>query len=71
MDAPFDMILDSDTDIQDVEDFDDVYHWPEGAPGPQTVAQISNAQENDCLPEDGALSSALDGTANILVRCYS
>ncbi|KAF9389672.1 hypothetical protein CPB97_010856 [Podila verticillata] len=60
MDAPFDMILDSDTDIQDVEDFDDVYHWPEGAPGPQTVAQISNAQENDCLPEDGALSSALD-----------
>ncbi|KAG0032774.1 hypothetical protein BGZ81_010059 [Podila clonocystis] len=46
MDTPFDTILDSDTDLQDVEDFDDVYYWPEGAPGPQAIIKTSDEQEN-------------------------
>lgn len=70
MDTPFDVIMDSDADYQDVEDFDDVYYWPEGAPGPQATIQTSDEQENNGTREDGTPSLALDGTVNSLVRCY-
>ncbi|KAG0077719.1 hypothetical protein BGZ92_001810 [Podila epicladia] len=60
MDTPFDAIVDSETDIQDVEDFDDVYYWPEGAPAPQAIIQASDEQENNGTHEDETLSLALD-----------